>query len=75
MHPHRAMAIFILNKTSRLETKSQKRVESAMKISQSKNIPLVGECHQCCDSRPWRKPGNCGALAVVSRRSIVLPNP
>jgi len=32
MHPHRAMAIFILNKTSRLETKSQKRVESAYKI-------------------------------------------
>lgn len=29
MHPHRSMAIFILNKTSRLEPKSQKRVESA----------------------------------------------
>jgi len=29
MHLHRAMAIFILNKTSRLEPKSQKRVESA----------------------------------------------
>jgi len=31
MHLHRAMAIFILNKTSRLEPKSQKRVESALK--------------------------------------------
>jgi hypothetical protein len=31
MHLHRAMAIFILNKTSRLEPKSQKRVESAFK--------------------------------------------
>jgi hypothetical protein len=30
MHPHRSMAIFILNKTSRLEPKSQKRVESAI---------------------------------------------
>ena len=30
MHPHRSMAIFILNKTSRLEPKSQKRVESAL---------------------------------------------
>ena len=30
MHLHRAMAIFILNKTSRLEPKSQKRVESAV---------------------------------------------
>ena len=32
MHPHRAMAIFILNKTSRLEPKSQKRVESAYNV-------------------------------------------
>src|SRR5436309_1805736 len=46
-----------------------------MKIPQNNNIPLVGEYHQCCHSRPWRKPGNCGALAAVSRRSIVLPKP
>jgi hypothetical protein len=61
MHPHRSMAIFILNKTSRLEPKSQKRVESAyINISCSKlrekasrqiyvngtDSPLTSSCHK-----------------------------
>ena len=45
MHPHRSMAIFILNKTSRLETKSQKRVESAFILNffiKVRTTPVVG---------------------------------
>jgi hypothetical protein len=43
MHPHRSMAIFILNKTSRLEPKSQKRVESAFHQEFRKNNPIAFE--------------------------------
>ena len=68
MHPHRSMAIFILNKTSRLEPKSQKRVESAFMFTR---LLYFGEYHM---SYHLAMTGCCLVNKAVKRSTACCPS-